>query len=101
MHLNYGSPLLSYSFCISRVPSSPHSYKDDEDQELNLSMHIHLDLSERYLCSPITLVYLTSALLTAPEGKSDEIPAFILEMAGAGDSAVYPRKSVEGIDFLV
>lgn len=64
-------------------------------------MHIHLDLSERHLHSPITLVYLTSVLLTAPEGKFDEIPTFILEMAGVGDSAVYPSKSMEGINFLV
>lgn len=38
-----------------------------------------------------------SVLLAAPEGKFDEVSTFILEMAGAGDFAFCPGKSVEGI----
>lgn len=59
-------------------------------------MDIHLDLSERYLRSPITLAFFMSVLLTGAEGIFDEISTFSLELL-VGDFVACPRKSVEGI----
>jgi len=72
-------------------------YKEDEDQELNLFMHTHLDLSQRHFCSPIIVALFRCVLLSTPAGKFNEISAFILEKGGLGDSVVCPTKPVQGI----
>lgn len=46
---------LFHSFCIGRVPPKLYARKEDGNQEVNLFVHIYLDLTSRYLHRTITL----------------------------------------------